>query len=146
VVNDHLSRYISLAAEPDEGLRKIKGVLDVAKFVNTEEMEWKKSPVNTDIMAVTGNKIGGLLARLEKGTTMDPHKHIEEQLGFVIQGAVEWVVGPKLKSHITKAGTFYFFESNEIHGVRNTFKRTILLDMFGPPIKALNHLAVRMHK
>ena len=124
----------------------VKGVLDVAKFVNTEEMDWKRSPVNTDIVAVTGKKIGGLLARLKKGTTMEPHKHVEEQLGFVIQGAVEWVVGPKLKSHITEAGTFYFFESNEIHGVRNTLKRTILLDMFGPPMKALNHLAVRMHK
>lgn len=118
----------------------------MAKFIRTEEMEWKRSPVNTKIIAVTGKNLGGLLARLEKGTTMEPHKHAEEQLGFVIRGAVEWVVGPKLRSHITKAGAFYFFESEEIHGIRNTLKKTVLLDMFGPPLKALNHLAVRMHK
>ena len=118
----------------------------MAKFVHTEKLKWKRSPVNTDIVAVTGKKIGGLLARLEKGTTMDPHKHAEEQLGFIIQGAVEWVVGPRLRPQITEAGTFYFFESNEIHGVRRTFKRTILLDLFGPPMKALDHLAIRMHK
>jgi quercetin dioxygenase-like cupin family protein len=109
-------------------------------------MEWKRSPVNTEIMAVTGKNLGGLLARLEKGTTMEPHKHTEEQLGFVIRGAVEWVVGAKLRSHTTKAGTFYFFESEEIHGIRNTLQKTVLLDVFGPPLKALNHLAVRMHK
>jgi quercetin dioxygenase-like cupin family protein len=118
----------------------------VAKFVNTKEVDWEKSPVNTDIMAVSGKKIGGLLARLEKGTTMDPHRHGEEQLGFVIQGAIEWVIGPKLTPHIAEAGTFYFFEPNELHGIRNTLKRTIVLDMFGPPMKALKHLAVRMHR
>jgi hypothetical protein len=108
----------------------------MAAFINTEEMAWKKSPVDTDIIAVTGKKIGGLLARLEKGTAMEPHKHGEEQLGFVIE----------LTSHITEAGTFYFFESDELHGIRSTLKRTVLLDMFGPPMKALSHLAARMHK
>jgi hypothetical protein len=118
----------------------------MAAFISTEEMAWEKSPVDTDIIAVTGKKIGGLLARLEKGTAMEPHKHGEEQLGFVIEGAVEWVVGPELTSHITEAGSFYFFESDELHGIRNTLKRTVLLDMFAPPMKALSHLAVRMHK
>ena len=62
-----------------KGLRKIEGVSGVAKFITTEEMEWKRSPVNTKIMAVTGKNLGGLFARLEKGTTMEPHKHAEEQ-------------------------------------------------------------------
>ena len=117
----------------------------MATFIDTKNIEWKRSPVNTDVVAVTGRKLGGLLARLEKGTTMDLYTHSEEQLGFVIEGAIEWVVGPDLTSHISEAGTFYFFESNEVHGIRNTLKKTVLLDMFAPPMKALKHLAVRMH-
>ncbi len=118
----------------------------MATFIDTKDIEWKRSPVNTEVVVVAGTKLGGLLARLEKGTAMEPHKHAEEQLGFVIEGAVEWVVGPELTPHITEAGAFYFFESNEIHGIRNTLEAAVLLDMFGPPMEALRHLAVRMHK
>lgn len=118
----------------------------MAKFIDTKAMEWRKSPVNTDVLVVRGNNIGGLIARLDKGATMDPHQHVQEQLGFVIEGAVEWIVGPDRDHCITEAGAFYFFESNELHGISNTLEKTVLVDMFGPPNEALDPIAVRMHK
>ena len=118
----------------------------MATFIDTRGLKWKKSPVNTEVVAVRGNNIGGLIARLDEGATMAPHRHAQEQLGFIIEGAVEWIVGPNRDRTVTEAGAFYFFESNELHGISNTLKKTVLVDMFGPPNEALDSIAVRLHR
>ena len=107
-------------------------------------MEWKHPAPNINCKIVTGNHITAQLVHLEKGTTMDPHKHVEEQLGFVLEGKLEFIVGPNHASHIAEAGTVFYFESNEIHGVRNTLEKTVVIDIFGPVRKDYLHLAVRM--
>lgn len=121
----------------DEGLR-------MAKFVKIEEMEWKQPAPNINAKIVTGKKITAQLVHLEKGTTMDAHSHVEEQLGYVIEGKLEFILGPARESHIAEAGTFFCFEPNEIHGVRDTLEKTVVLDIFGPVRKDYLHLAVDM--
>lgn len=116
----------------------------MVKFVKTEEMEWKQLTPLIKAKIVTGNHITAQLVYLEKGTTMDTHQHVEEQLGFVLEGKLEFVVGPNHESHIVEAGTIFYFESNEIHGVRDTPEKTVVIDIFGPVRKDYLHLAVDM--
>ncbi len=116
----------------------------MVKFVKTEEMEWKKLTPLIKAKIVTGNHITAQLVHLEKGTTMEAHQHTEEQLGFVLEGKLEFIVGPNRESHIVEAGTIFYFEPNEIHGIRDTPETTVVIDIFGPVRKDYLHLAVNM--
>ena len=118
----------------------------MVKFVKAEEMEWEQPNKNIYCKIVTGKKSTLMLVHLDIGTTMDPHNHEEEQLGYVIEGKFEFIVGPNHVSHIVEAGDFYFFDSNEIHGIRNTLKKTILVDLFAPARKDYLHLAKSMYE
>ena len=86
-----------------------------------------------------------MLVDMEKGTAMEPHQHPEEQLGFVFEGAVAFIVGPDRELHTVRSGSFFFFESNESHGVRVP-EKTLILATFGPSRKDYLHLAIHMNK
>ncbi|MFQ6124340.1 MAG: cupin domain-containing protein [Candidatus Heimdallarchaeota archaeon] len=116
----------------------------MVKFVRTEEMDWKQLTPLIKAKIVTGNHITAQLVHLEKGTTMEVHQHTEEQLGFVLDGKLKFIVGPNHESHIVEAGSIFYFESNEIHGVGDTPEKTVVIDIFGPVRKDYLHLAVDM--
>jgi len=116
------------------------------KFLKSEEMEWKQPAPNVNCKIITGKNITAQLVLLEKGTTMAAHNHVEEQIGYVIEGKVEFLIGPNHEPKIAEAGTWVFFGSNEIHGVIDTPEKAMILDIFGPVRKDYLHLAVDMTK
>jgi len=118
----------------------------MVKFVKSDEMKWEQPQKNIQCKIVTGKKSTLMLVHLEKGTAMNPHSHEEEQLGYVFEGKFEFIVGSNHESHIVEAGDFYFFDSNEIHGIRNTFEKSILVDLFAPERKDYLHLAKYMYE
>ena len=84
------------------------------------------------------------LVELKNGTTMEMHRHVEEQLGFVIKGKIEFTFGPNQQSKIAEAGMFFFFGSDESHGIRDTSENTLIVDVFGPARKSYLPLAILM--
>jgi quercetin dioxygenase-like cupin family protein len=59
---------------------------------------------------------------------------------------VEFIYGKDNKTFIAGPGMFFFFESNEPHGVRAVLEDTTVLDMFGPAREDYASLAVRLSK
>ncbi|MHA2143528.1 MAG: cupin domain-containing protein [Candidatus Thorarchaeota archaeon] len=117
------------------------------KVLNTKEIDWKKHPLVPEVSAklVTGKNVMAQLVRLEKGATMEPHKHAEEQLGYVLEGKIEFLVGPDKELHVVGAGSFFFFSSNEVHEVRSILETALVVDVFSPIRKDYLDHAFRMH-
>ena len=117
----------------------------MAKFLKSEEIEWKQPAPGINSKIANGKNATMMYVHLEKGTTMKVHNHPEEQLGYIIEGKLEFIVGPNHESQIVDTGMFYYFDSNEFHGVRNTIEKTVLMDIFGPVRQDYLHLAVQMN-
>ena len=65
----------------------------------------------------------------EKGAIGALHKHVHEQIGYVIQGSLE--LTDKDKKVVLHAGDSYYMAPNEEHGVV-ALEETRLLDVFTP--------------
>ncbi len=118
------------------------------KVLNTADIDWSKHPLipEVSVKLVTGKNVMAQLVLLEKGASMEPHKHVEEQLGYVIKGKIEFLVGPDKELHVVEAGSFFFFESNEVHEVRSILETALVVDVFSPIREDYLHVAFQMHE
>jgi quercetin dioxygenase-like cupin family protein len=118
----------------------------MAKVIDSRIIEWKQLGESIRAKIVTGKHTTAQIVLLKKGTTMDVHSHPSEQLGYVLEGKTEFIYGKDKKTFIVGPGMFFFFESNEPHGVRSVLRDTTVLDLFGPARKDYASLAVRLTK
>ena len=68
---------------------------------------------------------------LTKGCIVPPHSHPNEQIAFVLQGALRFELGDGA-THIVKAGEVLIIPGNLSHTVV-ALEDTINLDIFAPP-------------
>ncbi len=77
-----------------------------------------------------------ILYEMDPGAEFPLHSHPEEQAGFIIQGEVE--VHFNGQSRTLKAGSWYYFAPNELHGGRVVgSQKALVIDVFTPPKKEL---------
>jgi len=69
---------------------------------------------------------------VKAGAEFEAHSHPEEQMGYVIQGRVEFFVGENEERHVFEAGTFFHFAPNERHRSR-VLEDAMVIDVFSPP-------------
>lgn len=79
---------------------------------------------------VTGE--GAMLARivLEKGAVVPEHSHHNEQISYILEGALRFVVGGEEK--VVRAGEVLIIPGNVPHSAE-ALERTVDLDVFTPP-------------
>ena len=65
----------------------------------------------------------------DKGASAAPHKHVHEQISYVVSGVFEATVGDE--KSILKVGDTVYDPSNVIHGIV-CIEEGILLDIFTP--------------
>jgi unsaturated pyranuronate lyase len=78
----------------------------------------------------SGKTMYQMLATLEAGSKMPPHKHPQEQIVHILAGRMKLIVDGT--SHELKPGDSFYLASNIPHGVE-TIEDTRVLDTFSPP-------------
>jgi quercetin dioxygenase-like cupin family protein len=68
---------------------------------------------------------------LEEGLTLELHKHLAVQVGYVIKGKLRFIKGDGT-TFVATAGTSYVFDSNEVHGIDKVYEPTELVECFSP--------------
>jgi quercetin dioxygenase-like cupin family protein len=67
---------------------------------------------------------------LEERAVVPPHRHPQEQAGYVVEGELLMTIGGE--THTLKAGQSYLALSNVEHSA-TVVKRAVVIDMFSPP-------------
>jgi quercetin dioxygenase-like cupin family protein len=67
---------------------------------------------------------------LAKGTTVPPHQHEHEQVGYIARGRVRFEIGGETRELVE--GDSYLARSNVPHGVI-ALEDSIAIDIFSPP-------------
>jgi quercetin dioxygenase-like cupin family protein len=67
---------------------------------------------------------------LEEGAVVPPHRHPQEQVGYVVEGELLMMIGGE--THTLRAGQSYLAPSDVEHSA-TVVKRAIVIDAFSPP-------------
>lgn len=84
--------------------------------------------VTRRILARGGNMMG-VEASFVKGAVGSVHKHVHEQVSYIVSGSFEYVADG-VKYHL-KAGDSYYVEPNVAHGA-TALEDAVILDIFSP--------------
>jgi quercetin dioxygenase-like cupin family protein len=99
---------------------------------------WNDMPKEkvTDLLErrlVTGDRIMLAHVYLKKGCRVPLHKHENEQLTYILEGALHfWIGDDKSEEIILRAGEVLHIPSNESHEVL-AIEDTLDVDVFSPP-------------
>jgi quercetin dioxygenase-like cupin family protein len=69
------------------------------------------------------------LVILEKGSSVPPHQHLQEQVTYILEGSLQMVIGGK--DCLLEAGTYYVIPSNVVHSAV-ALTACKLIDVFSP--------------
>jgi quercetin dioxygenase-like cupin family protein len=67
---------------------------------------------------------------LEKGGGAEPHQHMNDQVGYVVYGKVEVIIGGQ--SRICLPGDSYAIPGGVVHSTR-ALRDSLVIDVFSPP-------------
>jgi quercetin dioxygenase-like cupin family protein len=81
---------------------------------------------------VTGTDLMLVRYEAKAGAEFAAHNHPEEQMGYVIQGKIEFFLGEPEVRHVFEAGTFFHFAPHERHRSR-VLEDCLVIDVFSPP-------------
>lgn len=90
------------------------------------------------IRAVPGTALLMSHVTIEDGCEAEAHTHDEEQMGLVLEGRCEFVLGEERRT--LNPGDVYWAPPGVVHGARAVGGRCVVLDVFSPPRAALMEL------
>ena len=100
-------------------------------FYHLRETPYKQKRKAVQIKAISGEYIQMTFIQLEPGF-VSSHKHPEEQMGYILSGEIELVIGQEKMKCI--AGFGYLIPSETLHSFRVLSKQPVeLLEVFSPP-------------
>jgi quercetin dioxygenase-like cupin family protein len=67
---------------------------------------------------------------LEKGALVPPHSHMNDQVGYIVYGALELTIGDQVQ--VVRRGDSYAVPGGVVHSAR-ALVDTLALDVFSPP-------------
>ncbi len=100
-------------------------------FFKLDELKPQRPAKGVALKAFTGSKMSMVLFQLEPGAAVPEHTHPHEQMGTVLQGAVELTIGDE--KQIVAQGGAYHIPSGQPHGGRCLDQPAKVLEMFAPP-------------
>jgi len=78
-----------------------------------------------------GERLMMSFVSLQPNSVVGNHRHPHEQMGTVLKGEVEMVIGGKAR--VVREGEAYLVPSNVEHSARSFDKPALALDIFSPP-------------
>jgi quercetin dioxygenase-like cupin family protein len=83
------------------------------------------------MQSVTGGKLMANWVTIEPNREMPRHQHPHEQLGIMLEGAMELTLGDETR--VIRAGDAYTIPPNLPHNARTLDEGCVVLDIFTPP-------------
>jgi quercetin dioxygenase-like cupin family protein len=91
-----------------------------------------KQPVDgVEMKIISGEKMMMVFFRMEPGAVIAEHTHPHEQMGAVLEGALELTIADEKK--IVGPGEAYHIASDITHSCRCLDQPTRILEVFAPP-------------
>lgn len=76
-----------------------------------------------------GGSIMGVEVAFKKGAVGNVHKHVHEQMSYIVSGSFEYTADGK--RYLLKAGDSYYVPESVLHGVI-ALEDSVILDVFTP--------------
>jgi quercetin dioxygenase-like cupin family protein len=96
-----------------------------------EEVEAQKPAEGVERRVIPGERMTMAFFHLEPGTKIPEHAHPHEQMGTVLKGSIELVIGEERS--VVREGGAYRVPPNVVHGGRCLDSRSEVLEVFSPP-------------
>lgn len=100
-------------------------------FVDESKKSKKSIAPGIDITVVSGDKAQMSFVTLMPGSKLPIHEHPHEQMGVVLEGEYDMVIGGERRT--LREGDTYVIPSGVLHSVPEVHKPSRALDVFGPP-------------
>ena len=81
---------------------------------------------------ITGDRMMLAHVYLDKGCIVPQHSHENEQLTYIISGALKFWIGEEKREQIVRAGEVLVIPSNVLH-MAEALEDTLDVDIFDPP-------------
>ena len=116
-------------------------------FFRWDDMPWEKVTDTLKRRLVTGDRMMLAQVWLDKGCIVPKHSHENEQLTYIVSGALHFWIGEDQKEEVTvRAGEVLHIPSNVPHKAE-ALEDTLDVDIFSPPRQDwLNHTDTYFHK
>ncbi len=92
-----------------------------------------------EMQAIVGGRLMANWVRIAPNTEMPEHEHPHEQLGVLLEGALELTIGDETR--LLRAGTAYIIPGGVRHWARTLEEGCLVLDVFTPPREDYARLA-----
>ena len=96
-----------------------------------EEFKGKSLAPGVEIKALTGEKMSMVIFYIAPGANIPEHSHPHEQMGTVLKGALELIIGDEKKT--VKAGDAWCIPPDVVHNGNCLDEATEILEFFSPP-------------
>ena len=96
-----------------------------------KDMETKQPAEGVKIRVIPGERMTMAFFHLEPRSKIPEHAHPHEQMGTVIKGTLEFVLGGEKR--IVKEGDAYHVPSDMVHSGRCGDSPAQILEVFSPP-------------
>jgi quercetin dioxygenase-like cupin family protein len=100
-------------------------------YYDVKSLKAKKPAADVELRVISGERMMMAFFTMEAGAEVPAHAHPHEQMGTVIKGAIELVIGQETRK-LGKGGA-YLIPSGASHSAKILENGTEVLDIFSPP-------------
>ena len=101
-------------------------------FYRWEEMPKEMVSDMLDRRLITADRMMLAHVYLKKGCIVPQHSHDNEQLTYILEGALKFWIGDEKREQIVRAGEVLVIPSNVLH-MAEALEDTLDVDIFSPP-------------
>lgn len=85
-------------------------------FMNTDEIGWTMVEPGFERVIAVGKSMSVTYCHVAAGSASPPEQHPEEQINFIVEGRMEWVLGEAQNiKYLCGPGSILLIEPNMIH-------------------------------
>ncbi|MEQ1604900.1 MAG: cupin domain-containing protein [Pyrinomonadaceae bacterium] len=103
-----------------------------ATFHRWEDMTKESVTDLLDRRLITAEKMMLAHVYLKKGCIVPQHSHENEQLTYILEGALKFWIGEEMREQIVRAGEVLVIPGNVLHKAE-ALEDTLDVDIFSPP-------------
>lgn len=103
-----------------------------ATFYRWDDMPKEQVSDMLDRRLITGNRMMLSHVYLKKGCVVPQHSHENEQLTYILSGALKFWIGEEKREQIVREGEVLVIPSNVLH-MAEALEDTLDVDVFDPP-------------
>ncbi len=103
-----------------------------ATWYRWDDMEKERVSDQLGRRLITGDRMMLAHVYIEKGCIVPQHSHENEQLTYILNGALKFWIGEEKREQIVRAGEVLVIPSNVLH-MAEALEDTLDVDIFDPP-------------